>query len=108
MMINILSIRCSLAFAPYLAVSVAEFLSDGITGSRVVRQGGSSLILKLFGTLEEFANTDRVTPFEEVTPIYSLKASESTEGIELRDSDKRIALTAREARKWTGIIGTEL
>jgi hypothetical protein len=64
--------------------------------------------LKLSATLEEFANTGRVTPFEEITPIYSLKASESTEGIELRDSDKRVALTAREARKWTGIIGTEL
>jgi len=64
--------------------------------------------LNLAGTLEEFANTGRVTPFEEVTPIYSLKASESTEGIELTDSDKRIALTAREARKWTGIISTEL
>ena len=269
MMINILSIRCSLAFAPYLAVSVAEFLSDGVIGSRVVRQGGGSLILrsdgnlvlrhehrqasigteearhysaivrfrcefydvsrmqeevvlanlgdelllshpqsemwlksetvaalvraftgdstakaggslpgfpewlkmstggaslllsdqrtgrwvllgedhmrelerrlgslrssgaavagpapptiplkgltvhlqsalKLAATLDEFANTSRVTPFEEVTPIYSLKASESTEGIELRDSDKRVALTAREARKWTGIIATEL
>ena len=269
-MINILSIKCSIAFAPYLAVSLAEFLSDGFTGSRVVRQGGSSLILRsdsnlvlrhehrqaslgtqearhysaivqfrcefydvsrmqaevvlanlgdelllshpqsemwlksetvaalvraftgastakagggladvpewlnvstgggslllsdqrtgrwvllgedhmrelerrhgslhssdgavcrpaapptiqlkgltvhlqsalnLAATLEEFASTGRVTPFEEVTPIYSLKASESTEGIELRDSDKRIALTAREARKWTGIIGTEL
>jgi hypothetical protein len=269
MMINILSIRCSLAFAPYLAVSAAEFLSDGVIASRVVRQGGRGLILrsdgnlvlrhehrqasigaeearhysaivqfrcelydvsrmqdevvlanvgdemllsdpqaemwlksetvaalvlaftsdssakagaslsgfpewlkvstggaslllsdqrtgrwvllgedhmrdlerrlaslrcsggavarpapptiplkgltvhlqsalKLAGTLEEFANSGRVTPFEEVTPIYSLKASASTEGIELRDSDNRIALTAREARKWTGIIGTEL
>jgi hypothetical protein len=269
MMINILSIKCSIAFVPYLEVSLAEFLSDGVTGSRVVRQGGSSLILRsdgnlvlrhehrhaslgaeetrhysaivqfrcefydvsrmkaevvlanvgdelllshpqsevwlksetvaalvraftgdstakadgslsdfpewlkvstgggslllsdqrtgrwvllgqdhmrelerrhgslhssdgavcgpapptiqlkgltvhlqsalnLAATLDEFANTGRVAPFEEVTPIYSLKASESTEGIELRDSDKRIALTAREARKWTGIIGTEL
>ena len=268
MMINILSIKCSISFAPYLAVSLAEFLSDGVTGSRVVRQGGSSLTLRsdgnlvlrhehrqaslgaeearhysaivrfrcefydvsrmqaevvlanlgdelllshpqsqmwlksetvaalvraftsdstarageslsgfpewlklstggaslllsdqrtgrwvllgedhmrelarrqgllhssdgavcgppptiqlkgltvhlqsalnLAGTLEEFANTGRVTPFEEITPIYSLKASEFTEGIELRDSDKRVALTAREARKWTGIIGAEL
>lgn len=269
MMINILAIRCSLAFAPYLAVSAAEFLNDGVIAARVARQGGSGLILrsdgnlvlrhehrqasigteearhysaivqfrcefydvlrmqdevvmanigdelllshpqsemwlksetvaalvraftsdsgaksggslpgfpewlkvstggaslllsdqrtgrwvllgedhtrelerrlcsldrsggavavpapptiplkgltvhlqsalKLAGTLEEFANTGRVTPFEEVTPIYSLKVSESTEGIELRDSDKRVALTAREARKWTGIIGTEL
>ena len=268
MMINVLSIKCSIAFAPYLAASLAEFLGDGFTGSRVVRQGGSSLILRsdsnlvlrheyrqaslgaeearhystivqfrsefydvsrmqaevvlanlgdelllshpqsqmwlkretvaalvraftgdstakadgslsgfpewlklstggsslllsdqrtgrwvllgedhmrelerrhgllhswngavcgppptiqlkgltvhlqsalnLARTLEEFANTGRVTPFEEVTPIYSLKASESTEGIELTDSDKRIALTAREARKWTGIISAEL
>jgi hypothetical protein len=269
MMINILSIRCSLAFAPYLAVSVAEFLSDGVIGSRVVRQGGGSLILrsdshlvlrhehrqasigtgearhysaivqfrcefydvsrmqdevvlatvgdelllshpqsemwlksetvaglvraftsessakaggglpgfpewlkvstggatlllsdqwtgrwvllgedhvgelerrlrllrrsgravagpapptiplkgltvhlqsalKLASTLEEFANNGRVTPFDEVTPIYSLNASESTEGMELRDSDKRVALTAREARKWADIMRTEL
>ena len=269
MMINILSIRCSLAFAPYLAVSVAEFMSAGVIGSRVVRQGGGSLILRSDGnlvlrhehrqasigteearhysaivqfrcefydvlrmqdevvlatvgdelllshpqsemwlksetvaelllafisdpsaeaggslpgfpewlkvstggatlllsdqwtgrwvllgedhmcelerrlrllrrsgravagpepptiplkgltvhlqsalklalTLEEFANNGQVTPFEEVTPIYSLNASESTEGIELRDSDKRVALTTREARKWADIMRTEL
>jgi len=45
-MINILAIRCSVAFAPYLALSAADFLSDGVTASRVVRQGGRSLILR--------------------------------------------------------------
>lgn len=64
--------------------------------------------LKLAETLEELSNTGRVTPFEEVTPIYSLGASGSTEGIELRDSNKRVALTAREARKWADIIRTEM
>ncbi len=63
---------------------------------------------KLTETLEEFVNTGSVTPLEEVTPFFSLKASVCTEGIELRDSGSRVALTAREARKWTGIINTEL
>ena len=55
---------------------------------------------KLARTLEEFANNSRVTPFEEITPVYSLKVSGATEGIELRDSENRVALTAREAGKW--------
>jgi len=64
--------------------------------------------LKLAETLEELADTGRFTPFEEITPIYSLKASRSTEGIELSDSDRRVAMTAREALKWANIIRTEL
>lgn len=59
-------------------------------------------------TLLDFARTGHVTPFEEITPNYSLKASASIEGIELRDSDKRAALTAREAHKWAEIIRDEL
>lgn len=45
-MINLLSIRCSLAFAPYVAESTSEFLNDGVVTSRVVRQGSSGLILR--------------------------------------------------------------
>ena len=45
-MINILSIRCSLAFAPYLAESATEFLREGRLASRVVRHGGSGLIIR--------------------------------------------------------------
>ena len=45
-MINILSIRCGLAFAPYLSESLSAFLRDGQFASRVVRQGGSGLITR--------------------------------------------------------------
>jgi hypothetical protein len=45
MRINILSFGCSLAFEPYLAMSLAEFLTDTTT-SRVVRQGGTGLIIR--------------------------------------------------------------
>lgn len=64
--------------------------------------------LKLAATLEELASTGTMTPFEEITPIYSLTASRSTEGVELRDSDNRVALTPREALKWASLIRTEL
>ena len=45
-MINILSIRCGLAFAPYLADSLAAFIADGGFAPLVVRQGGSGLIIR--------------------------------------------------------------
>lgn len=45
-MINLLSIRCSLAFAPYVIESTSEFLNGGVVKSRVVRQGGNGLILR--------------------------------------------------------------
>src|SRR5213083_2576636 len=48
-MINILSIRCSLAFAPYVAESATEYLREGTLASRVVRQGGSGLIIRSDG-----------------------------------------------------------
>ena len=43
-MLNILAIRCSLAFAPYLADALAGYLNDGAFNSRVVKQGGNGLI----------------------------------------------------------------
>ena len=45
-MINILSIRCGLGFAPYLADSLAAFIDDGAFAPQVVRQGGSGLIIR--------------------------------------------------------------
>jgi hypothetical protein len=44
-MLNILSLNCSLAFAPYLIESATAFL-EGEKISRVVRQGGSGLIVR--------------------------------------------------------------
>src|SRR5437870_7923167 len=45
-MLNILSIRCGLAFAPYLAEAMMGYLNLGAFHSRVVKQGGNGLILR--------------------------------------------------------------
>ncbi|MEW6212140.1 MAG: hypothetical protein AB1631_27535 [Acidobacteriota bacterium] len=45
-MINIHSINCSLAFAPYLAESARAYLDEEISVSKVIRQGGSGLIIR--------------------------------------------------------------
>ncbi|HEX8088387.1 MAG TPA: hypothetical protein VF762_06010 [Blastocatellia bacterium] len=45
-MINIFSIRCGLAFAPYLAESLDSFLKEGRFASRVIRQAGCGLIIR--------------------------------------------------------------
>ncbi|HKP87869.1 MAG TPA: hypothetical protein VJZ26_17335 [Blastocatellia bacterium] len=63
---------------------------------------------KLAEALESFAETGEVAPFDEATPAYRLAVGKATEGIELRDSERRAALTAREARKWAGVIKSEL
>jgi hypothetical protein len=63
---------------------------------------------KLAAALLDFGNSEDFAAFEEITPAYWLKASRSSEGIELADSNTRIGLTAREARKWQGIIREEL
>jgi hypothetical protein len=44
-MINILSVKCSLAFAPYLTESISEFLGGAGT-ARSIRQGGSGFIIR--------------------------------------------------------------
>src|SRR6266436_2213501 len=50
-MLNLLSIRCSLAFAPYVAEGISEFLNGGAVTSRVVRQGSTGLIVRADGDL---------------------------------------------------------
>lgn len=50
-MLNLLSIRCSLAFTPYVVESTSEFLDAGVVSSRVVRQGGSGLIVRSDGDI---------------------------------------------------------
>jgi hypothetical protein len=62
----------------------------------------------LANALNEFATTGKVSSFEEITPEYSLAVMLSGQGLELSDSDMRISLTAREARKWAGILRAEL
>ena len=45
-MINILSIRCSLAFAPYLLEALEAYLENGIAPPRVVRQAANGLVIR--------------------------------------------------------------
>jgi hypothetical protein len=44
--INLFSIRCSLAFAPYLRESLSEFVRTRSTAPLVVKQGGNGLIAR--------------------------------------------------------------
>src|SRR5262249_48643627 len=50
-MLNLLSIRCSLAFAPYLYSSLSQFIEDGKSTPEVIRQGGSGLTIRADGAL---------------------------------------------------------
>ncbi len=63
---------------------------------------------RLASALDTFSETGEVTPFEEIAPEFRLVAARATEGLEIKDSDKRAAFTAREARKWAAIIRSEL
>lgn len=75
-----------------------------VKGLTVHLQSAFTLLL----TLLDFARNRKVTPFEEITANFLLKASACSEGIELTSTDERIALTAREADKWATIIRNEL
>jgi hypothetical protein len=63
---------------------------------------------RLVSTLTDFASNESVTAYKEIAPTYSLAVSPSAEGLELKDADNRITLTAREARKWADIIQAQL
>jgi hypothetical protein len=64
--------------------------------------------LKLAQVFEDFAGRGEIEEYEEATPAYLLGVRRATEGLEIRDFDKRVALTAREARKWSEILRHEL
>ena len=49
-----------------------------------------------------------MTAYTEQTPDYVLTVEKATEGMALRDFDQRIALNAREARKYAAILRDEL
>jgi hypothetical protein len=63
---------------------------------------------KLADSLERFAESDNVMAFTEQAPGYELAVEKTTEGMTLRDFDQRVALTAREARKYAAILRDEL
>ena len=64
--------------------------------------------VKLERTLAGFAATGEIEAYDEITPLYSLSVSPSTEGIELSDSTNRVAITKREAGKWASLMSVEL
>jgi hypothetical protein len=64
--------------------------------------------IKLARTLTGFAATGTIEAYDEITPLYSLSVSPSTEGIELSDSTNRVAITKREAGKWASLMSVEL
>lgn len=64
--------------------------------------------IKLARTLADFAATGAIEAYDEITPLYWLSVSPSTEGIELSDSNNRVAITKREAGKWASLISVEL
>jgi hypothetical protein len=64
--------------------------------------------LKLAQVFEAFVGGREVADYEEATPAYLLGVRRTTEGLEIRDFDKRVALTVREARKWSEILKHEL
>ncbi|MEN3332766.1 MAG: hypothetical protein V7641_2131 [Blastocatellia bacterium] len=63
---------------------------------------------KLADSLERFAESGNVMAFTEQAPGYELAVEKATEGMALRDFDQRVALTAREARKYAAILRDEL
>jgi hypothetical protein len=63
---------------------------------------------KLAASLAAFAQSGEVTPYEEIAPAYTLRVTKSAEGIDLADSNARLALTRKEANKWAAIIESEL
>ena len=58
--------------------------------------------------LRRFASTGELDEFAERAPTYSLVVSKCSEGVELRDTSNRAALTKRETVKWADIIEAEL
>ena len=63
---------------------------------------------RLARTLETFAETQQVEPFEETAPEFRLVVSRGSQGLEISDSSNRAGITVREARKWAAIISNEL
>ena len=63
---------------------------------------------RLADALRRFAETGEALAYEEVTPRFRLRVTRSSSGIEIEDSNGKIAVTPKEARKWAAIIDDEL
>ena len=63
---------------------------------------------RLVQTMQRFYNTAEVVAFDDVAPQFTLRVKKTSEGLEISDSNARIGITAREARKWAAFIDAEL
>ena len=63
---------------------------------------------RLARTLADFAQTHRVSEYDESAPEFKLAVGPSTEGIRISDTSSTVGLTVREASKWAQIIEAEL
>jgi hypothetical protein len=63
---------------------------------------------KLLSTFEEFSLNGDFLPYEEYTPTYSLRVLRTIEGMKITDGNLLISVLAKEARKWTAIVESEL
>lgn len=63
---------------------------------------------KLAETLGAFAETGDFLPFEEMAPHFCLGVARTAEGMQVVDSNLKVAINAKEARKWVAIIRDEL
>jgi hypothetical protein len=63
---------------------------------------------RLQQTLEEFAESGDLQPYEELSPTYQLIVMRALEGIKLSDGNLLVAMTVREAQKWAAILTAEI
>ena len=88
-----------------------EGAASGAAPSSIQLKGLTVHLQSAFRVLEcliDFGETRTIRPFHEITPVYSLEASTAADGLELKDSNGRIALTVREARKWADVMRLEI
>ena len=63
---------------------------------------------KLARTLRDFAQTRRISAYNEAAPEFKLTVGPAVEGIRISDTGSVVGLTVREAGKWAEIIEAEL
>jgi hypothetical protein len=63
---------------------------------------------RLMRTLGLVASSREFTAYEEITPRYVLRVAAASQGIEISDTNNRVALTAADAGKWREILAADV
>ncbi|MBI3654439.1 MAG: hypothetical protein HY231_25705 [Acidobacteria bacterium] len=75
-----------------------------LKGAKIALQS----LIKLEQSLEAFAETGAFTPYEEITPAYQLLVMQAIEGMKISDGKVKVAITRKEAAKWSAILKSEI